>query len=120
MNKLLPFEEKQRHGYIDHKGNVVIPFKYKNAMFFSEGLAPVLTEDDKWGYINKEGKIVVPVQWTLASNLSDGTAYVFDVMNMVSGYIDRTGRFFNPSHPLKISADAVEALFLEDDDEEEY
>ena len=75
----------------------------------------------KWGYINRDGRMVVPAQWTLATDFEDGTAFVFDMNRMISGYIDRTGRFFNPSHPLELSADEVESDFsYEDDFDEEF
>lgn len=123
MNKLLPYKNKWKHGYIDHKGNVVIPFIYKDAKFFSEGLAHVLTEDDKWGYFSRKGKLVIPTQWSLASDFDyeEETAFVYDMDSMISGYIDTTCRFFNPSHPLDLSAEEMEYHFSNAEDfDEDY
>jgi hypothetical protein len=50
-------------GYIDKRGNVVVPFKkYKMVDPFSEGLAAV-SQGDKWGYIDKQGHLVIALQY---------------------------------------------------------
>lgn len=41
-------------GYINTKGEEVIPFKYEEAKLFSEGLAPV-KKDGIWGYVDTKG-----------------------------------------------------------------
>ena len=109
----------EEYGYIDKQGRFVIPCQWLNTGNFGEGLAPVNTGLMKWGYINKEGRLVIPAQWSLATDIDDGTAYVYEIFSMTSGYIDRTGRFFNPSHPLDLSADELEITFPFDDDFEE-
>lgn len=100
MRKLLAYSEGSYSGYIDRNGNVVIPCQWNSACSFSEGLAAVDVDMMKWGYINTKGEMVVPARWTFACNYNDGVAFVADVMTMESGYIDKAGRFFNPSHPL--------------------
>ena len=99
-----------KYGYINKQGEIVIPCQWNYACSFSEGLAAVDVSMMKWGYINTKGELVVPARWTFACNYNDGVAFVADVMTMESGYIDRTGRFFNPSHPLDSSADESEEL----------
>ena len=90
MRKLLAYSEGSYSGYIDRNGNVVIPIEYPVAHPFSEGLASLRDEDGKWWVINEEGEVVLSCDWSV----------VADVMTMESGYIDKAGRFFNPSHPL--------------------
>jgi hypothetical protein len=41
---------RKNYGYINKRGDVVIPLKYENARRFSEGFAAVQIED-KWGYM---------------------------------------------------------------------
>jgi len=46
-------------GYVDTKGNVVIPLgKYEEARSFSEGLVAVEL-NGKWGYIDTKGNLVI-------------------------------------------------------------
>ena len=45
-------------GYINEKGEMVIPPKFKRAFFFSNGKAKVLTEDDKTQFIDAKGNVV--------------------------------------------------------------
>lgn len=70
---LLYAEKDDRYGYIDVNNKVIIPFKYKDAENFSEGLARVAVhggyynsisgEMDSYslyGFIDKTGKFVIP------------------------------------------------------------
>ena len=43
-------------GFLNKQGKTVIPFVYKRAKDFSEGLAAVKTSQ-KWGFVDKEGNI---------------------------------------------------------------
>ncbi len=90
----------EKFGFINLHGELVITCQWTNAGSFNEGLAPVAIEFMKWGYINTDGEMVIPARWTVAPSIKDGKAFVFDVFTMESGYIDKAGRFFNPSHPL--------------------
>ena len=45
-------------GYVNDKGEVVIPCRYKSAGDFSEGLACVEDKDGSWYYINTQGQQV--------------------------------------------------------------
>jgi hypothetical protein len=95
-------------GFIDKAGKMVIPPKYNGAWKFSEGLAAVLTGDEKpWGFIDKTGNMVIPSQFYLPIDpaegefanycgvFSGGLAEVFslDSRPVTAGYIDRTGKF---------------------------
>ena len=45
-------------GYINEKGEMVIPPQFKRAFFFSNGKAKVFTEDDKTQFIDAKGNVV--------------------------------------------------------------
>ena len=56
-------------------GDVVIPFKYDEADFFSEGFAGVKL-NGKWGFVDKSGKVVVPIKYDQVSSFYYGLAQV--------------------------------------------
>ncbi len=59
QSRLSPFEDKDRFGFRDEAGAVVIPPRYIMANeFSSEGIAAVLDESG-WAYIDREGKILI-------------------------------------------------------------
>ncbi|MFJ1382346.1 WG repeat-containing protein [Capnocytophaga canimorsus] len=60
---LLRVMSNDKYGFIDTKGNVVIPFLYESAGKFKEGLAAVKL-NGKWGFIDKTGKEVIPFIYT--------------------------------------------------------
>ena len=45
-----------------------IESKYKATGIFTEGLAPVLGQNNLWGYIDKKGKEVIPCQFEKAGS----------------------------------------------------
>jgi len=51
--------ENDKCGYVDAKGQAVIPFLYDSAFDFEEGVAKVI-KNDKYGFIDKSGRIVIP------------------------------------------------------------
>lgn len=81
------------YGFIDKTGKVVIEPKYKEALFFSHGLAPVMI-DNKWGYINKKGILVIRAEFDTASWFQEGLAIV--KQNGKYGYIDTKGKIVLP------------------------
>ncbi len=80
-------------GYIDTKGNEVIPFKFSNASNFSEELAAVVL-NEKWGYINPKGETVIPFEYDLCFEFSLGLAAVRK--DGKAGYINRKGEVVIP------------------------
>ena len=67
---------KSKWGYLNTKGEVVIPPKYFKAEDFSEGLAAVLTEKG-WGYIDTTSKLVIDREFAWADNFSESLAAVY-------------------------------------------
>ena len=68
--------EQLQFGFVDEKGEEVIPCQWKLAKDFSGGLAPVKNEQDKWGYIDKTGKVVIPYQFKDAESFDGGWAHI--------------------------------------------
>ena len=83
--------EKKRKAY--ETGEVVIPFKYDEIRYFSEGLAGVEL-NGKWGFINKSGKEVTPIKYDEVEEFSEGLAKV--ELNDRCGYINRSGKEVTP------------------------
>lgn len=67
---------KNKWGYINAFGEVVIPLEYIEVKDFCEGLAAVRKDDGKWGYINAFGEVVVPFEYDDAARFLDGLARV--------------------------------------------
>ncbi|MGN7055431.1 WG repeat-containing protein, partial [Neisseria sp. P0003.S004] len=65
--------DTNKYGYINTKGEMVIPPKYEEAFYFNEGLAAVKILD-KWGYIDKRNQWVIPARYKSAYNFEDGMA----------------------------------------------
>ena len=96
---------KSKWGYLNTKGEVVIPPKYFRASDFSEGFAAVLTEKG-WGYIDTTGKLVIKGNYAAADLFSEGLAAVYIGDNLAVGernaFINKKGEvvigcdLFNP------------------------
>lgn len=82
------------YGYIDHKGNTVIPAIFRDAGQFSEGLASVTKADGQKGYIDKAGEFVIRLASGRGGQFNDGLATLAVEVNGPTkmGYIDRTGK----------------------------
>jgi hypothetical protein len=76
------------YGYVDTKGKVVVPFKYKSAKEFSNGLAAVEI-NNKWGFVNEQGKVVIPIEFDLVTDFYSDRAYV--VKNSEKMLINKLG-----------------------------
>ena len=70
--------DKEKYGFSDKNGKLVIPHKWKEAWLFREGMAIVKDQKDKFGYIDKTGKLVIPCKWIDAQDFYNGEAYVED------------------------------------------
>lgn len=101
-----PFlREGGKWGFIDKRGNVVIPIEWKDVDYrgFRAGLAQV-TVNDRFGFIDKKGKVAFtlenqwndPKRWIASVGVfSEGLANVrtsgYD--GPYSGFIDKSGKF---------------------------
>lgn len=68
--------EGNRFGYMNNEGKLVIPYKYKNALQFSENLAAVRLEG-LWGYIDKLGNWAIKPQFDFATPFEGGIATMY-------------------------------------------
>jgi hypothetical protein len=65
-----------KYGYVNTKGERVIPATYREAKDFTEGMAAVSTDGTSWGYIDKSGKVVISEKYLEANSFSNGLAKV--------------------------------------------
>lgn len=82
-------------GYVDTKGNVVIPLEYDSVLPFREGLAAVASEG-YWGFINKSGDVVIKPQYEMLDIQPDDIGGFSEGLAAVSindrwGFIDKSG-----------------------------
>lgn len=68
---LIPYRVGDKWGYASPDKKIVLPAKYADASWFSEGLAAVKI-GSKYGYINKAGKLVIPAKFTVAKSFRKG------------------------------------------------
>ena len=77
-------------GYINTKGELIIPCKYDEAWPFHEGMAKVM-EGGKFGFINCKGELVIPCKYDyLTGDFHEGLAIVES--NGEYYYIDKAGK----------------------------
>jgi hypothetical protein len=62
-------------GFLNTKGQIVIPAKFDFALYFTEGLSAV-KQHEKWGYIDKKGNVVIPFKFDYALPFRSGYAKV--------------------------------------------
>src|SRR5439155_932208 len=99
------FAGKDKWGYFDRQGKVVVEPKYDDVKKFSEGLAavnlgaksagfprPDIKRGGKWGFIDKTGRLVIPIEFSYVDmkGFSDGLALVS--LQDKRAYIDKTGK----------------------------
>jgi len=103
---LILYKEDEKYGFINLKGEVIIPAEYEGLSYFSEGLA-AFKKDEKYGYINAKAEVVIPAEYDLAHSFSEGLAlisYSDSIMMITAGesfyvpkdnnyyFIDKTGQ----------------------------
>jgi serine/threonine protein kinase len=87
------FQEGSKYGYKNRKGEIIIPPKYEEANYFTEGFAPVKL-NDKWAFIDDKDKPLTSFKYDYAWNFSEGIA--FAKLGKQWGAIDRTGKEIIP------------------------
>jgi hypothetical protein len=92
---LYPVDIDGKWGYINRTGHVVIPARYDEAAYFTEGLAAVRVRG-RYGYIDPAGHWVIPPRFKYAFAFHEKLAWVDDEP---SGFIDRTGRLVLSAPP---------------------
>lgn len=94
----LVYKKDIGYGFINNRGEEVIPCQYKEALAFTEGLAAVENIDGKWGYINTQGELIIPYMYGWPQQFKEGVALV---NKSPSGddkfyYINTKGEILNP------------------------
>lgn len=82
--------DKDRFGFINKKGEIVIPFEFDEVTNFSNGLARVNILG-KWGFINKNGVLEIEADYDFALDFVEGVCFVGVPKADVSRYIPSWG-----------------------------
>ncbi|MFZ2844090.1 WG repeat-containing protein [Psychrobacter sp.] len=88
---LIAVLNKDQWGYMDKKGNTVIPFKYESASDFSNALATV-SKDYKYGAIDRSGKTVLDFKYSHLGEFKDGLASFTPANSEKNGFINAKGK----------------------------
>lgn len=88
------FGKEAKWGFINTKGEMVIPAKYDYVDSFSEGLAAFEDPNLKDGYINYAGEVVIEPRYILAFEFSEGLAAVANRDGW--GFIGKNGKVVIP------------------------
>lgn len=79
-------------GYIDRKGNVIIPTQFDEGHPFSNDVARVKS-NGKIGFIDKQGRNVIEARFVEASDFVDGLASAKETADGLFGYVDKQGKW---------------------------
>lgn len=97
-NGFIRVEKNFEYGFINTKGEEIIPIQYSDVRDFSEGLAAV-RKDFTYGFINTKGELVIPYQFKAAYEFSEGMCKVLDYNSddePIYGFIDSKGKLAVP------------------------
>ncbi len=92
-NGLAKVAKDGKYGYIDYKGNEVIPCQYDGLTNFYGSIA-VVKSGKLYGCLNHKGEEIIPCEYEFISNFSDGLAQV--KKNNLYGLIDEKGKEIVP------------------------
>ncbi len=87
--------QKNKWGYINNSGKIIIPAIYNDVHSFSEGLAAVQNNEGLWGYIDVTGKTKINFSYSNEpTNFSEGIALIKKRSEDHAPYcmIDTTGK----------------------------
>ncbi len=94
-------EENLKFGYIDTKGESMIPCQYYDAGDFSDGLA-YFSNGGKYGYIDKNSKVLIKPMFVKAYDfrrdvalvmVSNPDTSIYGDGETVYGYVNKSGKF---------------------------
>ncbi|MDR2165894.1 MAG: WG repeat-containing protein [Zoogloeaceae bacterium] len=84
-----------KYGYINGKGELVIPLLFDYAWSFADNGLALVKEKNKWGFINAQGQFVIPPRFDTSGYFANNAlAPVREKEKW--GYIDRQGQFVIP------------------------
>ena len=95
-------KETDLFGFIDMKGNEVIPCQYYDVSgVFSEGIAVVFKNGDGWSLIDKKGQEIASFDGQFRpgfhKGFHDGMMAIYNPEDEKEGYIDKTGKVVIPA-----------------------
>lgn len=111
-DQLYPAVLAGRWGYVDRRGQMVIPPRFESASDFFEGRAAVQMNGE-WGYITPSGQWVVEPRYASAAPFSEGRGRVSvgEGLSLRYGFVDVAGREVVPP-VLYFALDYSEGLAL--------
>lgn len=86
---LFPVRDGRKAGFIDRRGNIVMPLCFDSMEEFSEGLAP-FERHERWGFIDRSGRVAISPRFTSVWGFSEGLARV--KIDDHWGFIYKSGR----------------------------
>lgn len=91
ISGLFRIQKDGQFGYMDEKGEIIIPIAYSYLGFYSEGL--IKAEQKLWGYLDLNGKVKIPFKFEEADDFVEGVARVVGTRKRkrVEYYINQSG-----------------------------
>lgn len=94
------------YGYLDQRGQVVVPFVFSNASAWDHGMAPV-SVDGKWGFIDLDCNLLIPYKYEQNNGFDKEGIMLYEIStskdpdtgeprDFIYGAIDRSGREIIP------------------------
>ncbi|WP_256358250.1 WG repeat-containing protein [Bacillus sp. sid0103] len=80
------------YGYLNKRGNEVIPLIYESASDFEKGKAIVKTKDGTFQLIDLTGKVIHSYPYAFVGNYGEGLLTFKESIEGKSGYIDEQGK----------------------------
>lgn len=115
---LVPYKLKDKYGYFNLEGKIVINPQFDNASIFNEGIALVKTsgENGKWGYIDKTGKIIINAEYKEATIFNEGIAWVVKDNGSPTAINDEGKTLFslNEAERVKLYSEKLAAFSIPD------
>lgn len=91
----LVLTDYDKYGLINRRGKEILPCKYKEIAYPSDGIIKA-RENDLYAFYDTTGREILKPQWPSASNFFGGIAVVgvnIDSSETIYGFIDTTGRY---------------------------
>ena len=95
---LASVELNGKRGVINHKSEIIVPFKYDEIGNYFEGLAYAGNYNFGYGYIDKKGVLKIPLIYNLTNDFKNGYAIVGIQNNKLQkfGVINKNGKLVIP------------------------
>ena len=71
-NKLIKVEKDDKQGFINLKGDIIIPLKYQSLDLAGDSLIMFFSESQKWGILNYKNEIIVEPLFTSPNIFKNG------------------------------------------------